>query len=153
MTPFTGKLLGIDHGSKVIGVASSDTRRMLAFPLTRILRTTREKDFAALKRIIQEQGAVGIVIGDPQTDAAFSGQSQAITSRNWAARLVGQIAIPVYLWEETLTTSEAHDLVREHGLTNRARVDDIAAALILQSFLDAHRNGEPYPEPVPRARH
>jgi putative holliday junction resolvase len=141
MGAITGKLLGIDHGSKVIGVAVSDATGLIARPLTLITRTTREKDFAALLKIISEQNVIGVVVGLPETPEGFTGESQATVAQNWASRLAGQIDLPVYLWEETLSTFEAQEIIAQNNL-KRARVDDIAAAVILQSFLDAHREAD-----------
>ncbi len=145
--PITGKLLGVDHGSKVIGVAVSDATGLVARPLILITRSTRDKDFAALSRMIAEQNVTGIVVGLPETPENFEGESQATIAQNWAARLAGQVAIPVYLWEETYSTFEAQEIIAQNNL-KRARVDDIAAAVILQSFLDAHREVEHLPNPI-----
>jgi putative Holliday junction resolvase len=145
--PITGKLLGIDHGTKVIGVAISDTTGLVARPLTRITRSTREKDFAALQKIFTEQNVTGIVVGLPETPEDFSGESQATLAQNWAKRLAGQITLPVYFWEETYSTFEAQEIVTQNDL-KRTRVDDLAAAVILQAFLDAHCEDVPLPNPI-----
>lgn len=139
-----GRLLGIDHGSKIIGVAVSEASGLLARPLTRITRSSREKDFAALNRLIQEQAVIGAVVGLPETPDGFAGVSQAETVLNWAARFAGHIPIPVYLWNETLSTFEAREMMG----AGRERVDDVAAAIILQTFLDAIREGASIPDPV-----
>lgn len=142
-----GRLIGIDHGARVLGVAVCDVTQTLARPLTRITRVTRERDFAALFRLIEEQGAVAVVVGYPQVTEGFTGESQAPQAENWAKRLAGIVTIPVYLWDETLSTFEAREILRAQG-RSAARVDDVAAAVILQSFLDARRAGAPLPRPV-----
>ncbi len=143
-----GKLLGIDHGAKVVGIAVCDATQMLARPLQLMTRSTRERDFATVNGLITAQQAVGIVVGLPETPENFDGVSQADTVQRWAVRLAGQVNIPVYLWEETFSTMEAENLIADSGLKRRDRVDDVAAAIILQSFLDAHPPGTPYPAAV-----
>jgi len=69
--------------------------------------------------------------------------------RLWASRLAAAIPVPVYLWNERYSSEEAADLLAEAGRGQPARVDAVAAAVILQSFLDALRDeGVPWPEPV-----
>ncbi len=143
-----GRLLGIDHGAKVAGIAICDLSQMLARPLQLLKRTTREKDFAAINSLIAAHHIVGVIVGLPEVPDGFDGISQAATVQHWAARLAAHITPPVYLWEETFSTMEATRLAAEAGLKRRDRVDDLAAAVILQSFLDAHPLGSPYPTPV-----
>jgi putative Holliday junction resolvase len=148
-----GRLLGVDHGSSVIGIAISDPTQRLAHPLQLFKRTTRAADLVALNAIIASHAVVGIVVGLPETPPGFTGVSQADTVRRWAARLAGYVAVPVYLWDETLSTDEAERLVTAGGRPRPDRVDHIAAAVILQSFLDEHPPGSPYPVPVKPGRH
>ncbi len=143
-----GRLLGIDHGAKIMGIAVSDALPMIARPLQKLARSTRERDFAALNAIILAQGVVGVVVGLPETPPDFDGASQAETVRNWAARLAAQVNMPVYLWDETLSTAEAERLLEDAGQRRRDRVDDVAAAVILGSFIEAHSDGRAYPTPV-----
>lgn len=143
-----GRLLGLDHGQKVIGVAVSDGSGLIARPLTRITRTTRAKDFEAIRRLCTEQSVVGVVVGLPETPPGFTGVSQAETARNWALRLAGQVSIPVYLWNETLSTFEAQELAETHGRSATERVDDWAAAVLLSSLLEHLREGGAFPEPL-----
>lgn len=148
-----GRLLGVDHGNRVIGIAVSDPTQRLARPLQLLKRTTRAADFSALNAIIAAQSAVGIVVGSPETGPAFTGISQTDTVQRWAARLAGQVNIPVYLWDETLSTDDAKHLIAASGRLRPERVDHIAATVILQSFLDEHPPGAPYPAPVKPGRH
>ncbi len=148
-----GRLLGIDHGSAVIGVAISDPTQRLARPLQLLKRTTRAADFGALTGLITVHNVVGMVVGLPETSANFTGNSQADTVQRWAARLAGHISIPVYLWNETLSTDDAKQIVAEGGQSRPNRVDHIAAAVILQRFLDEHPVGASYPAPVKPGRH
>ncbi|MHB8625587.1 MAG: Holliday junction resolvase RuvX [Aggregatilineales bacterium] len=148
-----GRLLGIDHGSTVIGIAISDPTQRLARPLQLLKRTTRPADFGTLNALIAAHHAIGIVVGLPETPPAFTGVSQADTVQRWAARCAGLVAVPVYLWNETLSTDDAERWVAASGRSRPDRVDHIAAAMILQSFLDEHPPGTPYPTPVKPGHH
>lgn len=148
-----GRLLGLDHGTKVIGVAVCDSAQFLAHPLKLITRTNRERDFATINALISEQSAIGVVLGLPEMPPDFAGVSQEHTVQHWAVRLAGQISIPVYLWEETFSSVEARRTLNEAGFKRRERIDDVAATLILQAFLDAHPAGTPYPIAVKARRH
>ena len=151
-----GRLLGIDHGDRVIGIAVSDPTQRLARPLQLLIRTTRVADFSALNAIVSAQNVVGVVVGLPETAPNFSGVRQADTVQRWAARLAGQVNVPVYLWNETLSTDEAKRLLTANGRPGRSRpdrVDHIAAAVILQGFLDEHPPSVAFPIPVKPGRH
>ena len=148
-----GRLLGIDHGSSIIGIAISDPTQRLARPLQLLRRTTRAADFSAINALIAAHNVFGVVIGLPETSSNFTGNSQADTVQRWAARLAGHIHIPVYLWNETLSTDDAEQIVAESGLSRPDRIDHIAAAVILQRFLDEHPAGVLYPPPIKPGRH
>ncbi len=147
--PFPGRLLGIDHGLKVIGLAICDPTGLIARPLRLLRRTSRRTDFAAIARVIAEQGAVAVVVGLPLSPPHITVHTQADTVRLWASRLAAAIPVPVYLWNERYSSQEAADLLAEAGRDQPERVDAVAAAVILQSFLDTLRDeGVPWPEPV-----
>jgi len=147
------RLLGIDHGSTVIGVAICDASGLIARPLRLISRTTRAADFAALAKLIHEYQVGGLVVGLPITEARFQATSQAPIVERWAARLAASIDLPVYFWDETLSSDSAHQLADQIGRDPDARIDDLAAAIVLQSFLDNHPPGTPYPPVVAPGRH
>ncbi len=147
--PFPGRLLGIDHGLKVIGLAICDPTGLIARPLRLLRRTSRRTDFAAIARVIAEQDAVAVVVGLPLSPPHITVHTQADTVRLWASRLAAAIPVPVYLWNERYSSQEAADLLAEAGRDQPERVDAVAAAVILQSFLDTLRDeGVPWPEPV-----
>ncbi len=147
--PFPGRLLGIDHGLKVIGLAICDPTGLIARPLRLLRRTSRRTDFAAIARVIAEQSAVAVVVGLPLSPPHITVHTQADTVRLWASRLAAAIPVPVYLWNERYSSQEAADLLAEAGRDQPERVDAVAAAVILQSFLDTLRDeGVPWPEPV-----
>jgi putative holliday junction resolvase len=145
-----GRLLGIDHGTKVIGVALCDALWIAARPFELLRRKSRAEDFARINAIITRQQIAAIVVGVPEQPADVVGASgaQATLARRWAARLAGAVKVPVYLWPEQFSTFEAEMLGAESGKPAPGRIDDRAAAVILQSFIDAHREYAPLPAPV-----
>jgi putative Holliday junction resolvase len=145
---FPGRLLGIDYGLKVIGLALCDPTGMLARPLQLLQRTSKRADFAQIDALIGEHEAVGVVLGIPGSPPGVTGYTQADRVRLWASRLAGAVSVPVYLWNERYSTQEAEDLLVEAGRDVPDRIDAVAAAVILQGFLDARREGIPWPEPV-----
>jgi putative Holliday junction resolvase len=146
-----GRLLGIDHGTKVIGLAVCDANWLFARPLQLLKRKDRETDFAHIRDLVREQQIAAIVIGLPEQPAdqivTSEGPTQAGMVRRWASRLAAAVAVPVYLWEEQFSSFEAERLIRESGQRITGRIDAGAAAVILQSFIDAHPAGTPLPEP------
>lgn len=150
MTAPPGRLLGVDHGRKVIGLAVSDRSGLLATPLRLLRRRSRQEDFARLAAIVAEEEACEVIVGLPVPPPGFVGHSQADMVRLWAGRLAAAVPVPVRLWDETLSTEEAERLSRESGRRREGRVDDRAAAVILQSYLNALREGhEPPPAVLP----
>ncbi len=148
-----GRLLGIDHGTKVIGLAICDALWIAARPLQLLKRKTRAEDFAAINAIIARQQIAAVIVGLPvqPADYADADPLQANIVRRWANRLAAVVKTPVYLWEEQFSTQEAEMLSEEAGKRPTGRIDDRAAAVILQSFIDAHREGEPLPPPLRRS--
>jgi putative Holliday junction resolvase len=151
--PFPGRLLGIDHGLKVIGLAVCDPTGLIARPLQLLRRTSKQDDFARINAIIAEQGAVGVVVGLPVSPPEITVYTQADRVRLWASRLAAAIPVPVYLWNERYSSQDAEELIAAAGKDRPDRIDAVAAAVILQSFLDALRDeGFPWPEPVTPAQ-
>jgi putative Holliday junction resolvase len=133
------RYLALDVGSKRIGVAVSDELGLTAQPvLTLERRRNRREDIRSLARLCRRYGVAGIIIGNP---LRLSGgeSSQAKKTQAFAAVLGALTGLPVQLWDERLTTHEAHQLLYEAGHArqqHRRVVDQVAATLILQSFLD-----------------
>jgi putative Holliday junction resolvase len=146
--PFPGRLLGIDHGTKFIGLAVCDRIGMVASPLEVLRRKSRKEDFATINIIITRETIVAIILGLPPRPPDFVGTSQSDIVRRWGKRLAAVVGVPVYLWDEGLSTVDAEDLLADAGKRRPERVDAYAAAVILQSFLDAHRDGQPWPSPI-----
>src|SRR5687767_4409478 len=146
-------ILGIDHGTKVIGLALSQTG-YFAKPLSVIYRKSKAEDFKRLNAILQEHRIKTIVLGLPPVPPDFVGHSQADTVRNWTGSLAAAIPeqIPIYFWDEGLTSEDAEAMLRDTGKSVE-RVDAHAAALILQQCLDALREGHPAPERFKKLNH
>src|SRR5687767_4718814 len=107
--PDRGRLLGIDHGTKFIGLAICDALWIAARPFEVLPRKTRVEDFARIHAILTRQQIAAIVVGLPEQPADHSSYSpqQANIVRRWARRLAASANVPVYLWEEQFSTSEA----------------------------------------------
>lgn len=133
------RYLAIDVGSKRIGVAVSDELGLTAQPvLTLERRRNLREDLRSLARLCRRFDVSGVVVGNPVTlDGGVSPQTARVQSL--AAQLGELSGLPIHLWDERLTTHEAHQLLYESGRarqTHRRVVDQVAATMILQSFLD-----------------
>lgn len=136
------RLLGIDHGLKRIGLAVSDSSGLVARELTILKRKSKAEDFARLRQIIQQERVEALVIGLPTNIGAHEGRrSQADAVKNWVENLRTVIPLPVVLWDEQLSSVDAHELARSKRRKPDEPVDDLAARVILQSYLDAVHDG------------
>ena len=138
--------MGVDFGDSRIGVALSDPLGIMATPLTIITRTEEEKDIDALVYIIHEKEVGRIIIGLPiSMDGTLGEQAEKVKA--FAAELGKKIDIPVEFQDERLSTVVAKNLVQEARKTDRkTRYDAAAAALILQSYLDANTGPPELPD-------
>lgn len=137
-----GRLIGVDHGIKRMGVATCDLSWLVARELEVIKRRSRQEDFERLNAIAAEQDAIGFVIGLPfDVDAPPDTHTQADTVRLWVERFSVTTALPIILWDETLSSEDAKLLAKHQRRKPDAPIDDLAARLILQSYLDALRDG------------
>ncbi len=137
----TGRVMALDLGEKRIGVAISDPTRTIAAAVAVLNRKSRTEDAARYAQLIAEQRVTLLVVGLPITLGGVEGQ-RAAWVRDYAAELGNRIDIPIVFWDESLTTKEAEAALRAQGRRGkklRQRVDAVAAALILQSYLDARR--------------
>jgi len=136
------RYLALDVGSKRIGVAVSDELGLTAQPvLTLERRRNPREDLRSLARLARRFGVAGIVVGNP---LHLSGEvsPRAAKTQAFAAELGELAGLPIHLWDERLTTREAHQILYEAGKArqeHRQVVDQVAATLILQSFLDEKR--------------
>ena len=133
------RYLALDVGSRRIGVAVSDELGLTAQPvLTLERRASRREDLRSLARLCRRFGVAGIVVGNP---VHLSGEisPQAAKIQAFAAELGELTGLPVHLWDERLTSHEAHQILYQAGhrrQTHRKLVDQVAATLILQEFLN-----------------
>ena len=135
------RILALDVGEARIGLAVSDETGILATPAEAIKRTDPESDARAVIAAAERMGAVRIVVGMPVSLNGAHG-SQARRVQGFRRILVEATDLPVESWDERFSTVEAERRLRESGVEpsrDRARLDSAAAAIILQSFLDARR--------------
>ncbi len=135
------RYLGLDIGDKRVGVAVSDPLALLAQPVLTLRRGNPRDDMRSLRRLLRRHECAAIVAGLPLHLSGEAG-SQAIKAQRFARELGEMCGVPVHLWDEQLTTAEAHALLYRAGhprAEHRALVDQVAAVLILQGFLDARR--------------
>lgn len=133
-----GRVLGLDVGSRRIGLAVSDPLGITAQGLETLQRRNKRYDFAALQEVIAEYEVGQIVLGLPLRMSGEEG-IQSGKMQEFAEELRKKFGLPVHLWDERLTSVEANRLLRETGLSIEKRaqaVDRMAAVLILQSWLD-----------------
>ncbi|MGQ9627444.1 MAG: Holliday junction resolvase RuvX [Anaerolineae bacterium] len=135
------RLLALDLGEARIGVAVSDPEKTLARSLTVIKRRSKKEDFATIARLVDEMEAEAIVVGYPLSLNGEAGP-QARRAERYARALAQELNIPVYLWDESFSTAEAKRLMIEAGHKRKARrrEDAVAAAVILQDYLDSQKN-------------
>ncbi len=139
--PPAGRLMALDVGTKTIGVAVSDTTRMVASGVETVHRTKFTADAEALARLAATHQAVGIVIGLPVNLDGSNGP-RVQSTRSFASNLAPKLGLPVLLWDERLSTVAAERALLEAD-TSRARrkevIDKVAAVIILQGLLERLR--------------
>jgi putative Holliday junction resolvase len=137
------RFLALDVGNRRIGVAVSDELGLTAQPvLTLERRHNSREDLRSLGRLARRYGVAGIVVGNP---VHLSGELSPQTAKTQAfAAALGELTgLPIHLWDERLTTREAHQILYEAGhprQQHRRVVDQVAATLILQSFMEGTRD-------------
>jgi putative pre-16S rRNA nuclease len=132
-----GRVLGLDLGQSRIGVAISDPDRRLAVPMGTV-RTGAPEDVKAIASMVREHQVTAIVVGHP---LSLSGRKNKATdhAEKFADALRDFLGLPVFLEDERMTTVQAERSLGESGLGGRSRrqvVDQTAATVILQAFLD-----------------
>ena len=136
------RLLGIDLGSKRIGIAISDYNQKIATPLQTLDKSKQGKLIDELESIITENDIKGIIIGNPiNMDGTYGKSSQS--AKDTAINISKKIDIPVSLWDERLSTVGAFNLSSELDINVSKRekdIDKFAAAFILQGALDFIQN-------------
>ncbi|HTZ96875.1 MAG TPA: Holliday junction resolvase RuvX [Terriglobales bacterium] len=133
------RILGLDVGSKRIGVAVSDPLGITAQGLETIHRQNKRIDFESLGGVIAKYDISEIVVGLPLRMSGAEG-TQSEKMRQFADELRRRFNLPVHLWDERLTSAQANRLLRETEMSIQRRgkvVDQMAAVLILQSWMEA----------------
>ena len=132
-----GRVLGIDHGDVRMGIALSDPTECLASPLCVLDSTNAGLD--QIIALIAEHEVEKIVVGLPRNmDGSYGSATEKV--RKFIEKLKSRTAVPVFEWDERLSTVSAHNALREAGLDGKRRkgmVDKVAAQIILQNYLDA----------------
>jgi len=137
------RIMGLDVGDRRIGVAVSDPLGLTAQPVMTLVRTNRRQDLKSLLRLIRRYDCAEIVVGNP---LYMSGDQspQAAKAQAFAQMLREETGLPVHLWDERLTTTEAHRHLHaagRPGSEHKAVVDQVAAVLILEGWLAATGKG------------
>ena len=136
------RLIGLDIGSKRIGVSICDENRSIATPLTTIQKTTLDNFITEIKKIISEYNIKGIIIGNPiNMDGSLGPSSQSV--KDYASKLLEKIDIPGCLWDERLSTVGAFNISSQLDINVSKRtknIDQNAAAFILQGAIDFLNN-------------
>jgi len=139
-----GRILSLDVGTKTIGLAVSDPLGVTAQGLDTLRRKNKRTDFERLRQVIAQYEVREIVVGYPlHMSGDPSAQSRRVSE--FADELRERFQLPVHLWDERLTSTEANRVLRESEMSIRRRaevVDRLAAVLILQSFLESRQSSK-----------
>jgi len=136
------RILALDVGERRIGVAVSDPTGTIARPVCTLLRASRAEDFAAIGALVAEHDVRLVIVGRPLTLRGEVGP-QARQVERYAQALAEALPVPVQMWDERYSTASAEEIlqqVRRKGKRrgrDQAGVDAVAAAVILQAFLDS----------------
>jgi putative holliday junction resolvase len=138
------RLLGVDYGQVRIGLAVSDPDSKIASPLATYQRGSRDQDAAYFRGLIEQEEINRIILGLPVHSDGREGQKAAEVRAfgQWLEKATG---LPVTFWDERFTTVEAEGYLWSAGLTHKARKarrDQVAAQILLQSYLDAGCPGD-----------
>lgn len=140
--PRQARLLGIDPGSKTLGLALTDVSLMIASPYGALKRDKLKRNAAEIAAIAAREGAAGLLVGLPLSmDGSLGPAAQA--AKDWAGALSEATGLPAALWDERLSSSAVNRMLVEEADLSRAKraraVDGAAAAWTLQAALDATR--------------
>jgi putative Holliday junction resolvase len=146
------RLLALDVGERRVGVAVSDPTGTIARPLHALERASKKEDFSAIAALVREYSAVAVIVGRPLSlDGTVGPQARRVAG--YAQALAESLDVPVIHWDERFSTARADEILRQtrgEKAKRRARangeIDAIAAAVILQSYLESGgREGEGVP--------
>ncbi len=134
-----GRVLAVDLGTVRVGLALSDPLRITGQPMGRLPRRALRDDLSALIEVVRANDVKVVVVGHPLLMSGIAGE-RALDAQAFSERLRAEVACPVVLWDERLTTVQAERALLEGNVSRKNRrnvVDAAAAALLLQSWLDA----------------
>ena len=143
------RTFGLDVGTKTVGVAVSDGLGLTAQPVTTLRRTNLRADLTELRRLAEQHEVEHVVVGLPLNMNGTEGPSAA-EARRFGDAVARSLGLQVEYWDERLTTTAANRVPLEADLSRarrRAVVDQVAATLILQGWLDAHATAAHRDEP------
>jgi putative Holliday junction resolvase len=135
--------MALDLGEKRIGVAISDETQLIARSYTVLKRSSRLADFEKIGRIVDQEGITLVIVGLPITLSGNEG-SKAAWARDYGTELADKLQIEVCFWDESFSTVDAQASLQARGKNLRKQrdwIDAVAAAFILQSYLDANVRG------------
>jgi putative Holliday junction resolvase len=133
--------MAIDHGEARLGVALSDPLGIIASPHAIIPQIPKKAALEQLASIANTEGVVLIVVGLPtNSEGGLSAQARSVI--RWARAFAAATSIPVRLWDESYSSADAAEARRAQGKRPQGPLDDIAAAFILQSYLEARGSGD-----------
>lgn len=138
--PRTGALLGVDYGTRRIGVAVCNAEQTIAVPLETWESKTADLDRRHFRELVRDYRIQGIVIGLPLMTRSGEESRQAALVRAFGARLQAETGLPVAYWDERYSTSEAETLLWSRGESpgrKKGRLDGLSAQIILQGYLDS----------------
>jgi putative Holliday junction resolvase len=144
-SPGEGRVLGIDFGTRRIGLAVSDPLGLTAQGLPTLTRRNKRQDLNFLRSLARRYEVSLIVLGNPINMNGSEGQ-QSAKAREFARELEQRLSLQVCLWDERLTSIEAERMLRESGVEparNVEAVDRLAAVILLQNYLDSYRSSHP----------
>ena len=148
------RVLGLDLGERRVGIAVSDPTGTIVRPLQTLIRSSREEDFAALRALVDEHDVDLVVVGKPLSLDGTEGP-QARRIARYALALAERLPVPLVFWDERYTTVAAQEiLLHSRGKKKRRQaraegeLDAIAAAVILQSYLDSQDRDEDWTKTV-----
>ena len=133
------RILALDHGTKRIGIAVSDELKMIAQPLEFVAAEPFADVLARIKELISDKQVVLVLVGLPRNMDGSYGPA-ALRTRAFVAALRGALTVPIETWDERLTTAQATRVLIEGNVRRqkrKERVDKMAAAILLQSYLDS----------------
>jgi putative Holliday junction resolvase len=138
------RILGVDFGTKRVGLAISDRDRKIASPLQILHRQSADQDGRLFRELVAEERITQLIVGLPVRTTGNEDQ-KAREARAYGAWLHELTGLPIIFWDERFTTADAEQLLLDAGLTKKRRqerLDMVAAQLMLQTYLDAGCPGE-----------